>query len=234
MKVKLVVFDYDQTLVDSGKGFEVAIKKTMDEFQLFLEAHGINIIVEDYIPQLKKKMRELDKNRQYDRDLWWNILLKEMGVTEIQFSIDECIKLTDLYWNITAEYTEFYPDTLEILNYLKEKKYKLGLLTDTDGRLGLKKNRLQKSGLFQYFDGIMIAGDLIPETKPDPAPFRKLASLLNIPPDASVMVGDKPFTDIKGGNAAGFYTILVLRENWEIDPVPDYQISNLIEIKSIL
>ena len=48
------------------------------------------------------------------------------------------------------------------------------------------------------------------------------------------MVGDKPFTDIKGAKKAGFTTVLILRVNWEIDPVPDYIIKELKEIKKIL
>ncbi len=232
--IKLVVFDFDQTLADSKKGFEVAIEKVFEVIQQFLDKNGYNISVKDFSTELRKTMRELDKNREYDRNTWWNPLLAQMHVTEIQLTNEECEKLTKIYWDITADYTELFPDTVEILNYLKEKKYKLGLITDNDGRPGLKKTRLAKSPILKIFDKIVIAGDDVPEKKPHPAAFLKIANFLKISPKASVMVGDKPFTDIAGGKAAGFHTILVIRDVWEINPVPDFQIHNLIELKSIL
>jgi len=232
--IKLVVFDFDQTLVNSAIGFIQAFGEIKKEFQQFLNVNGYEIIVENYSSQLRNTIRELDKNREYDRNQWWNPLLQQMNVTEIQFTKEECERLTQIYWNVTAENTELFPDTLEILDYLKAKKYKIGLITDNDGGFGLKKRRLAKCPIMHYFNQVVIAGDDVPEKKPHPAAFLKVASLLKIPPKACVMVGDKPFTDIAGGKAAGFHTVLVIRDIWEINPVPDFQIHDLIELKTLL
>ncbi len=232
--IKLVVFDFDQTLVDTLKGFDKAFSAIKQEFQQFLERNGYTIIVEDHSSELRKTMRELDKIREYDRNNWWNPLLKQLKVTEPQFTKDECERLTKKYWDVTAENTELFPDTLEILNYLKMKKYQLGLITDNDGGFGLKKIRLAKCPIMKFFNQIVIAGDDVPEKKPHPAAFQKVAALLKISPKACVMVGDKPFTDIAGGKAAGFRTVLVIRDVWEINPTPDFQIHQLIELKSLL
>jgi putative hydrolase of the HAD superfamily len=231
---KLVVFDFDQTLVDTMKGFVKAFSEIKKEFQQFLDRNGYNIIVEDHSSELKETIRELDKNREYDRNKWWNTLLKQLKVTEHQFTQDECERLTKIYWDTTAANTELFPDTLEILNYLKERKYKLGLITDNDGGFGLKKLRLAKSPIIKFFDQVVIAGDDVPEKKPHPAAFLKIAALLKVPPKVCVMVGDKPFTDIAGGKAAGFHTVLVIRDIWEIKPQPDFQIHQLAELKSLL
>ena len=232
--IKLVVFDFDQTLVDTLKGFSKAFSEIKKEFQQFLDMNGYNIIVEDYSSELKETMRELDKNREYDRNNWWNPLLKQLKVTELQFTKDECEQLTKIYWDVTSTNTELFPDTLEILNYLKQKKYLLGLVTDNDGGFGLKKIRLAKSPIVKLFNQVVIAGDDVPEKKPHPAAFQKLTALLKISPKACVMVGDKPFTDIAGGKAAGFHTVLVIRDVWEIKPQPDFQIYQLTELKALL
>jgi HAD superfamily hydrolase (TIGR01509 family) len=232
--IKLVVFDFDQTLVDTLKGFSKAFSEIKKEFQQFLDKNGYNIIVEDHSSELKETMRELDRNREYDRNNWWNPLLKQLKVTELQFTKDECEWLTKIYWDVTSTNTELFPDTLEILNYLKQKKYLLGLVTDNDGGFGLKKIRLAKSPIVKLFNQVVIAGDDVPEKKPHPAAFQKLAALLKISPKACVMVGDKPFTDIAGGKAAGFHTVLVIRDVWEIKPQPDFQIHQLTELKALL
>jgi HAD superfamily hydrolase (TIGR01549 family) len=232
--IKLIVFDFDQTLVDTLKGFKKAFTAIKQEYQQFLDKNGYSIIVEDHSAEMRETMRELDKNREYDRNNWWNPLLKQLKVTELQFTQAECKRLTKLYWDVTAANTELFPDTLEILNYLKKKKYLLGLITDNDGGFGLKKIRLAKSPLMKFFNQVVIAGDDVPEKKPHPAAFQKIAALLKIPPEACVMVGDKPFTDIAGGKSAGFHTVLVIRDVWEIKPLPDFQIHQLIELKTLL
>ncbi|TFG05179.1 MAG: HAD family hydrolase [Promethearchaeota archaeon] len=234
-EIKLVIFDFDQTLVDSPKGFDAAFIEIKPEIEILLQNRGVKINIEDYSDALRQRMRELDVQKIYNRDLWWNRLLTEvLKIGTIQFTPEECSHLTSIYWNTTIENTELYPDTLEILDFLKSKNYKLALLTDTDGIPGLKKVRLDKSPILSYIDGIMIAGDDVPQVKPDPTPFLQLASQLGTTPSEVVMVGDKPFTDIKGGKAAGFHTILILRENWQVDPIPDFQIRALVELKNLL
>ncbi len=232
--IKLVHFDFDQTIINSKKGFAAAFISVMDEFKKFLKRDSSETNLEASYTKLKDKMQKLDIQKIYNRDLWWNDLLNELGLTEIQFSEKECKSLTKLYWDIAAENSELYSDTLEVLDYLKKRKYLLGLVTDTDGTPGRKQMRLEKSGILNYFDGIIIAGEDTPTIKPDPEPFLKLTSTLACKPENTVMVGDKPFTDIRGAKDAGFHTILILRDNWQIDPTPDYQIRELIELKSIL
>ncbi len=232
--VKCVILDFDQTIINSPKGFDVASETMKDEFQRFLDRNGYDIAIGDHWSLLRKTMREIDAQKQYDRNLWWNLLLEKLNIPALRFSDEECMDLTKRYWDTTVQFTELYPDTLEILEYLKANGYLLGLITDTDGLPGMKQNRLEKSGILDYFDGVVISGEDVPEIKPDPAPFLKLMSILGVSSTETVMVGDKPFTDIKGGKSAGLRTILVLREDWDVEPVPDYQIKELRELKNLL
>ncbi|MHA1264519.1 MAG: HAD family hydrolase [Candidatus Helarchaeota archaeon] len=233
--IKLVVFDFDQTIVDSARGFNVAISEIIARMQTILKRHGISVNVSQYSEQLRRRMRQLDANQVYNRDRWWDILVEDvLEITNFYFEKEERTQLTNLYWDITIKNTELYPDTLEIIRYLKNKKYKIGLLTDTDGVIGIKKRRIVESSIRHFFDGILIAGDDTAEMKPHPEPFLKLAARLGCTPQSAVMVGDKPFTDIKGGKAAGFTTVLILRENWEMESQPDYIIHSLSDLKTIL
>lgn len=45
--------------------------------------------------------------------------------------------------------------------------------------------------------------------KPRRASFRRALALLEVAPEAAVVIGDQIFTDIMGGNRAGLFTILV-------------------------
>ncbi|MHA1378231.1 MAG: HAD family hydrolase [Candidatus Helarchaeota archaeon] len=231
---KLVCFDFDQTIFDSGVGFSASYKVIAKEIKKILEDQNIHLEYTTILKILHKKDREYNKMKFYNRNFWWSPILKDLN-SKKGLDEEECTRLTSMYWNAVIENSEPYPDTLEILNYLRGK-YVLGLITDTDGQKGMKHLRIQKSNLAHYFDHILIPGEDTPEVKPSPEPFLKIAKMANI--DVSkqecMMVGDKPFTDIKGAMNAGFTTVLILRTNWEIAPVPDYSIKKLSELKKLL
>ncbi len=231
---KLVFFDFDQTIINSGVGFSAAYKKLAEKFESILKIQGLQLDSEVILNKILTKDKEFNKNKIYDRDLWWNPILKEFNVKQ-ELSQDKIKRLTETYWNTVIEYTEPYPDTFEILDYLKDK-YKLALISDTDGLKGMKKIRIQKSNIAQYFDYIIVPGDDTKSVKPDPEPFLRIAKQAKVKPSKKecLMIGDKPFTDIKGAKNAGFTTVLIHRADWNVDPVPDYLIKELRELKEIL
>ncbi|MFX0133766.1 MAG: HAD family hydrolase [Candidatus Hodarchaeota archaeon] len=233
-KFKLVFFDFDQTIINSGVGFSAAYKKMAEDFKLLLENQDVKLDPEVILKKILAKDKEFNKNKFYNRDLWWNPILNEFNVKQ-ELNQDELKRLTESYWNTVIENTEPYPDTFEILDYLKSK-YKLALISDTDGLKGMKKLRIQKSNIAHYFDYIIVPGDDTQAVKPDPEPFLQIVKMakVNASKEECIMVGDKPFTDIKGAKNAGFTTVLILRTDWKVEPTPDYIIKELLEIKKIL
>jgi len=233
-RLKLVCFDFDQTIFDSGVGFAASYKVMAKEFQKILDSQGVNLEYKRILEVFLAKDKEFNRIKFYNRDLWWNRILKDL-YPKFELIDDEIKRLTDKYWNTVIENSKPYPDTIEILEYLKDK-YILGLITDTDGLKGMKHLRIEKSNIAHYFERILVPGEDTPEVKPSPEPFFKIAEMakVKISKEQCVMVGDKPFTDIKGAIDAGFTTILILRANWEIEPTPDYSIKELKELKNIL
>ncbi|MEY4547219.1 MAG: phosphoglycolate phosphatase [Pseudomonadota bacterium] len=64
---------------------------------------------------------------------------------------------------------------------------------------------LEGLGIAGDFDAVVAQGD-VPETKPHPAPLRRIAELLQLPCERLVMVGDGP-QDIECARAAGAFSI---------------------------
>lgn len=64
---------------------------------------------------------------------------------------------------------------------------------------------LQALGIAGDFDAVVAQGD-VPQTKPHPAPLRRIAELLQLPCERLVMVGDGP-QDIECARAAGALSI---------------------------
>jgi putative hydrolase of the HAD superfamily len=231
--VEAVLFDLDETLVDSQMGLAKAHERIAQLVSRFLNEHG----VQTDFKVLESKIRFLDdrmnKESCYDRDVWWPILADEIESHPI-FTNDIIHRLTIEYWKAYSEDSPPYPDTVSTLTYLKQRGYKLGLVTDTDGTLGLKADRIKRLSFREFFFVTVVAGEDTKELKPDPTPFLKASDMLGISSKATVFVGDKPFTDIQGANAAGMRTILIWRRNWDSNVKADLTIKSLADLLMIL
>jgi len=95
----------------------------------------------------------------------------------------------------------------EVIKFLKESNYKLGLVADT--RIGTYKNVLSKYDLLKYFDCFAISEELGCE-KPSPQIFLFALNSLGIeePEYRNVlMVGNNLKRDIAGANKVGIISI---------------------------
>ena len=230
---KAVIFDLDETLIESQKGFPKAHAKVAQMINEHLKYKKLNL----KRPQILREIRVFDDkmNREvkYDRDEWWQPLLKNLGV-KVALPRAFIRELTILYWHTYARSTKPYRDTLSTLRYLKKKGYLLGLLSDTDGSRGMKNWRISKLPFTHFFDAIVVAGEDTVKTKPSPEPYELIAKKLGVIPSECVFIGDKPFTDIKGAKIAGMKTVHIYRRDWGVDVKADWTVKSLSELRRIL
>jgi len=232
-KVKAVLFDLDETLVDTTKSQSLANTYVAKMFSNFLHSKKIRISQQSLLEAVEKVASEMDLKLLYNRDVWWNEILKKVNL-KMPIPARFARRLTLGYW---SEYTKGmvkYGDALPILKYLKKKGYKLGLVTDTDGTPGIKGTRISRSSILQLFDVVVIAGEHTKKVKPDPLGYMLAIRKLQLKPSEAVYVGDKPFTDIKGAKAVGIITVLIRRKPWKEYVKPDFTIDSLNQLKSIL
>jgi len=111
-------------------------------------------------------------------------------------------------WNKNKLLATLYPDTEEVLKTLKEKGFKLGLLSNTDNFS--VDFVLDKFKLRDYFDVVVLSYD-VGMLKTNPEMFKIALEKLDIKPEEAIMVGDSLETDIPGAKAAGVEAILVDR-----------------------
>lgn len=104
-----------------------------------------------------------------------------------------------------AELITVFPGVLELLGDLKEKEYKVGLVTS---RLwNTTKIGLEKFDMGKYFDTIVTCDDTN-KHKPDPEPVNIALERLNAKPPEAIMLGDSMF-DILCARNAGVRAALV-------------------------
>jgi len=185
-KIKAVIFDLDNTLVDfveaKIKACEAVVEKLgcgdADELlQYFLRwKHGFESH-ENIADYLKDK-------RIYSEELY-----------------RECCEIYD---RVKLESITLYPGIREVLKSLKQRGVKLAVVTDAEN--GHAISRLKKVGLQKYFH-VVISADMTGKRKPEPDSLLLALKKLGVRAEEAAIVGDSLRRDIEAGKRLGMLTI---------------------------
>lgn len=141
--------------------------------------------------------------------------------------------LTKTPWH--SEDEKLYPDTLEILRYLCDRGYALGIIAN---QAAGTEQRLDKWGILRFF-GSVTASTEEGVSKPDSEIFRRAFEKAGCSADCSVMVGDRLDNDIAPAKALGMKTVWI-RQGLSVYSTPqgdfemaDYTVENLVGLKKI-
>lgn len=126
------------------------------------------------------------------------------------------------------------PDVLSLLTKLRQH-YLLGLITN--GPSNAQWEKVERLNLRNYFDCILVSGDL-PWEKPHRNIFLEACHFLGMQPWQCIMVGDKLETDILGGIEASLgatvWVPLSIEHPSSHGPHPDFTINNITDLSHIL
>lgn len=210
-KIKGVIFDFSQTLVNSANGFRSAEKKVERKIYVDLGLDSWSDFLEVY-----RKVREnFHSNFTFSRKAIWEEVYRHYS-QEPKESLLKCWERE--YWQEVSSKTIIFPETYNVLEGLNYK-YQLGLITNTQGSSRSGEHRIsQLPHLKSFFGEITVAGEQGLPPKPDSAPFRICLEGLNLEPSQAVFVGDDYKIDIQGASEAGLHSIWIkhhsLSRNW--------------------
>jgi putative hydrolase of the HAD superfamily len=100
------------------------------------------------------------------------------------------------------------PGTREALDRLRARGLRLGVISNSDGRV---EEALVAAGLRDCFE-VVLDSALAGVEKPDPAIFRAALAALGVRPEEALYVGDLYEVDVVGARAAGMEAVLLLPE----------------------
>ncbi|MBM3070718.1 pyrimidine 5'-nucleotidase [Enterobacter sp. RHBSTW-00994] len=141
--------------------------------------------------------------------------------------------LNDAFLNAMAEICAPLPGAVSLLASLKGKA-KLGIITN--GFTALQQIRLERTGLRDHFDALVIS-EQVGVPKPDPRIFDYALEQAGHPDRERVlMVGDTAESDILGGNNSGLATVWLNAHNRVLpDGIkPTWTVSSLNELEQLL
>jgi YjjG family noncanonical pyrimidine nucleotidase len=142
-------------------------------------------------------------------------------------------ELNSSFISIMAEICTPISGAVELLSFLKNK-VSLGIITN--GFTQLQQARLERTGLKDYFD-LLVVSEEVGVAKPHKAIFEHTLALMGSPVrDEVLMVGDNPESDILGGINAGFRTCWFNHQQQEAPQgiTAHYQISTLQQLHHLL
>jgi len=231
MAYKDLFFDLDHTLWD----FETNSKETIQELYTTHRLAELGIVDFDrfyntYSAHNHRLWDRYTKGFIKQEELRW----KRVYLSLLDFKVANeplAREMSQAYLEILPNKKHLFPYTIEILEYLKQKEYKMHLITNGFESVQFKK--IKNSGLQDYFIEV-ITSEASNSLKPQKEIFEYALKNARATVEKSIMIGDNESADIQGGINIGMDTIFV-NHIQAIPTIPaTYTITHLKELENIL
>ena len=217
--IKAIIFDAYGTLFDVNSAAEKCKSKIGDKWENFANYWRKTQLEYTWLRSL------MDKHKDF-----WQITEDSLDKSMKAFKIDIEMKneLLNLYKILSP-----YPEVKETLEKLKEKKYKLAILSN--GTPSLLNELVKSNGLQNLFDDIFSIEEVKiykPSSKVYDMPIKKY----NIKKEDAAFLSANTW-DVSGGGNYGFSSVWVNRNNNifdNLDYIPKNEISELNQLLDIL
>ena len=217
--IKAIIFDAYGTLFDVNSAAEKCKDKIGDKWEAFANYWRTTQLEYTWLRSLMKRHKD-----------FWQVTEDSLDKSMKVFNIDNSMRneLLDLYKILSP-----YPEVPEILKSLKEKDYKLSILSN--GTPSLLNELVKSNNLENLFDDIFSieeVGIYKPDSKVYDLPIKKYKIKNN-----EVAFLSANTWDVSGGGNYGFNSIWVNRNNSIFDNLdyrPQYEVKSLKELITII
>lgn len=199
--MKAILFDAGNTLVWLDHPFIVQA----------LREHGVEATEDEILGAeygAKRLLDELVRSGSAGTDesrgkIYFREIFRELGVDDALFpAVAKTLHAHHLERNLWSSVRERTAETLEELH---RRGYRLGVISNADGRV---EALLEAVGLRPWFDFVLDSA-VVGIEKPDPRIFRMALDRLELEPGDALYVGDIYEIDVAGARAAGMRAVLV-------------------------
>ncbi len=220
--IKAIVFDLDNTLVDfmamKRQAIGAAINAMIDA--------GLKLTREEIQQRIDKIY--LEKGMEF-QNVFDQLLYDEFQKVDYKILSSGVIA----YRQAREAALSPYPHVYTTLVTLLKMGLKLGVVSDAPAKEAWL--RLTYLNLHHIFDHIVTFEDT-GKRKPDPAPFDKILSLLDVSPQDALMVGDWAERDMVGAKQVGMKTVFARYGDTfgTKETNADYEVNDVAELIGIV
>lgn len=230
MNYKHLFFDLDHTLWD----FDANAKLTLQELYstLALKERGVydfELFYKNYLAH-NTKLWERYRNGFIKQS---ELRIKRMRLALLDFKIADDVlaeNMSRLFLEKLPTRNVLFPYAVEILTYLKNKDYKLHLITN--GFEDIQHHKINNSNISHYFDKV-ITSEGSNSLKPNKEIFEFALTAANADIKESIMLGDDLEADIIGAYKAGMDQVFINHLNMIPGFKSTYMVHSLKELEDI-
>jgi phosphoglycolate phosphatase len=184
LNVKAVMIDLDGTLLDTIPDLAAAANNMLIAMG---RAPLPQAIIRNYVGKGIANLIE-------------RTLTNSMDGKPDQAAFDQAVPIYErCYREANGKHTTIYPGVMEGLDALRQRGFPLACVTNKSERFTLPLLEYMK--LSHYFVTV-VAGDTLPQKKPDPAPLLHACKVMSVAPREMLMIGDS-LNDAQAARAAG-------------------------------
>ena len=232
--IDTVLFDLDDTLHDDTTAYRTAARTVADGLA---RSHGVDAaaLVDAYDRAAMGFWSTLTTASLAapiagEREKMWHEALRSVGLDDAELARTAA----GAYVAARAGILSLSPGALDLLVALRERGYKLGLVTN--GFAATHQDKIDRLGLRERMDAFFLA-DEVGMVKPDPELFRHACRVLGSEPARTAMVGDRYDRDIRGAHGLGMFTVLIDVHRAPIPAGvsgPDAVVSSIADVLGVL
>ena len=236
--IEAIFFDWDGTLMDDDASWRRCVSATIDEVARRYPSADAGELSARYYAAAQRLWKEV---REVSGPPWgntehpplvrriWNEAVRRLRASGSQAAAAHAV---EIYTRLRSTDAPLYEDVVDCLRALSGR-YRLGVITNGSDETHLPK--VAASGLGGYFGSVTTTD--CGAGKPLRAIFTHALASLSAAPSRALYVGDWPFADVGGANAAGMFSVWINRTGAAPDPgdpVPDARITSLRELPGVL
>lgn len=187
-----IFFDLDNTLWDFEQNSRNAMFVAFHHFELE-SATTFDLFFETYTKHNHALWESYRQKELMKKDL--TRLRFQQTFDELEINGVDADEMNTLYLNEMPKQKELNEGVIDVLDYLKKKRYHLNIITN--GFSEVQRKKIETSGLKPYFDKIFISEE-IKSPKPSREIFEYAIKSANAKKISSIMVGDDWDVDVMG------------------------------------
>ena len=211
MTIRAVLFDVDFTIARPGP------ELGPDGYRRLGERFGLELDPSRYAVARERAVEGIRRHPEleHDEEIWVAFterIIRGMG-GDTDSAYECAVEMTRAWEH--AEHFELYEDALPVLEELRARQLRLGLVSNTGRDLDefVAHHRLD-------VDAALGSG-AFGRTKPHPTIFQAVLERLKVDPGDAVMVGDSPEDDVEGARASGIGRAFLLDREDRYPELPD-------------
>ena len=237
--LKLIFFDLGNTLIyDDPDSWKDIFQRADDSLWVSLQNFGVRSSPSELYGEHETLLHYYYKLREGDLDEPGisTVLRELLNIHKIYISEKKLQSALRSMYAVTQTNWHLEDDAISVLQTLKERGYRLGLISN--GAEDLNTYELIDRAKIRSFFEFILTSASFGKRKPHPGIFRTALEHFHTTPDQAIMIGDDYDADILGAHQVGMNTIWITRRI--PDPVeilsikPEAIVSRLSEIPPLL